>query len=101
MTKLNFTVNGQAAEVEVEDNEYLSDVLRYRLGLTGTKIGCNEAECGTCTVLVDGAPVESCIYPALRAEGDGGRPRQAFKSALATPRAGQDNGNQDAQVCNY
>ena len=39
MAKLNFTVNGQPAEVEVGENEYLSDVLRYRLGLTGTKIG--------------------------------------------------------------
>jgi xanthine dehydrogenase molybdenum-binding subunit len=69
MQKLSFTVNGRPTEVEVEDTEYLSDVLRYRLGLTGTKIGCNEAECGTCTVIVDGEPVESCIYPALRAQG--------------------------------
>lgn len=69
MAKLNFTVNGQPAEVEVGENEYLSDVLRYRLGLTGTKIGCNEAECGTCTVLVNGAAVLSCVYPALKAGG--------------------------------
>ncbi|MBI5828597.1 MAG: molybdopterin-dependent oxidoreductase [Chloroflexi bacterium] len=69
MPTLNFTVNGRPAEVEVSEKEYLSDVLRYRLGLTGTKIGCNEAECGTCTVLVIGTPIESCIYPALRAEG--------------------------------
>ncbi|HLF28315.1 MAG TPA: molybdopterin cofactor-binding domain-containing protein [Anaerolineae bacterium] len=69
MTRLNFTVNGQATTVEVRENEYLAEVLRYRLGLTGTKIGCNEAECGICTVLVNGAPVDSCIYPALKAEG--------------------------------
>ncbi|MCD4686273.1 MAG: molybdopterin-dependent oxidoreductase, partial [Anaerolineae bacterium] len=47
----------------------LSQVLRYDLGLTGTKIACGEAECGACTVLVDGVPVNSCIYPAFKAQG--------------------------------
>ncbi len=69
MTTLTLTVNGKTTSLEVRENEYLSDVLRYRLGLTGTKIGCNEAECGICTVLVDGLPVDSCVYPALKAEG--------------------------------
>jgi xanthine dehydrogenase molybdenum-binding subunit len=69
MTTLSFIVNHRPIQVEVQENEYLADVLRYRLGLTGTKIGCNEAECGICTVLVNGTPVVSCIYPALKAEG--------------------------------
>lgn len=69
MPMLKFTVNRQPVEVEVAPNEYLAEVLRYRLGLTGTKIGCNEAECGICTVLVNGTPVVSCIYPALKAAG--------------------------------
>jgi aerobic-type carbon monoxide dehydrogenase small subunit (CoxS/CutS family) len=68
MTLLKFEVNGQPVEVDVRDNEYLSDVLRYRLGLTGTKIGCNEAECGICTVQVNGLSVDSCVYPALKAQ---------------------------------
>lgn len=68
MPTLNFTVNGNPVSVEVKPNEFLAEVLRYRLGLTGTKIGCNEAECGICTVIVDGQPVVSCIYPALKAQ---------------------------------
>src|SRR5512143_2077284 len=69
MPILNFTVNGKPVSVEVKPNEFLAEVLRYKLGLTGTKIGCNEAECGICTVIVDGQPVVSCIYPAVKAEG--------------------------------
>jgi xanthine dehydrogenase molybdenum-binding subunit len=65
---LNCIINGKAIEVEIQPGEMLSDVLRYRLGLTGTKIGCGEAECGACTVLVDGEPIVSCLYPASRAE---------------------------------
>jgi CO/xanthine dehydrogenase Mo-binding subunit/aerobic-type carbon monoxide dehydrogenase small subunit (CoxS/CutS family) len=69
MPTLNFTVNGNPVSVEVQPNEFLAEVLRYKLGLTGTKIGCNEAECGICTVIVNGESVVSCIYPALKAEG--------------------------------
>lgn len=69
MPIVNFNVNGQTHPVEVAASDFLATVLRERLGLTGTKIGCNEAECGICTVLVDGTPVNSCIYPALKAAG--------------------------------
>lgn len=69
MSILNFTVNGNPVSVEIEPNEYLAYVLRYKLGLTGTKIACDEAECGACTVLVNGTSVDSCIYPALKAQG--------------------------------
>ena len=66
---LSFKVNGQDQQLEIEPDEMLSDVLRVRLGLTGTKIACNEAECGSCTVLLDDQPVLSCTLPALKAEG--------------------------------
>jgi len=67
MSKLQLTVNGEERELDVPENRYLAELLRYDLGLTGTKVGCNEAECGSCTVLVDGVPVDSCVYPALKA----------------------------------
>lgn len=69
MTTLTFSVNNKKQNIEIEAGEMLSDVLRYRLGLTGTKISCNESECGVCTVLVEGEPVLSCNYPALKAAG--------------------------------
>jgi carbon-monoxide dehydrogenase small subunit len=66
---LTMTVNGQEVTVRVEADELLVDALRDRLGLTGTKIGCNEGECGACTVILDGDAVLSCLLPALRAQG--------------------------------
>lgn len=69
MPPLQFTINGTAAMLDVPASRFLAEVLRYDLGLTGTKIGCNEAECGACTVLVDDMPVDSCIYPAFKAQG--------------------------------
>ncbi len=67
--QISLTINGIQYTHETKPNETLSDLLRYRLRLTGTKIGCEEAECGACTVLIDGEPVVSCIYPAERADG--------------------------------
>jgi carbon-monoxide dehydrogenase small subunit len=66
---LTFEVNGQEIHLQVHPGEMLVDVLRERLGLTGTKIGCREGECGACTVLLDGQPINSCMVPALRSQG--------------------------------
>jgi len=66
---LTMTLNGESVTVEVEPSDLLVDVLRDKLGLTGTKIGCNEGECGACTVIVDGQAVLSCLLPAMKAHG--------------------------------
>ena len=66
---ITLNVNGQERRVDVAPNQTLAYVLRYSLGLTGTKIGCDRAECGACTVLVDDVPHYSCSYLAHRARG--------------------------------
>jgi selenium-dependent xanthine dehydrogenase len=67
--EITLTVNNQPITLPIKPGETLASLLRLRLHLTGTKIGCDEAECGACTVLVDGEPMMSCIYPAARADG--------------------------------
>jgi len=69
MPLLQMILNGKETTVEIEPDDLLVDVLRDKLGLIGTKIGCGEGECGACTVLVDGQAVLSCIYPAMKAQG--------------------------------
>jgi aerobic-type carbon monoxide dehydrogenase small subunit (CoxS/CutS family) len=66
---LSFTLNGKIQELEVAPHEFLLDVLRDRLGLTGTKKSCDMQVCGTCTVLVDGQPVSSCTFLSFEARG--------------------------------
>jgi len=67
--ELSFTVNGKPETVRVYPMERLLDVLRHELKLTGTKEGCGEGECGSCSVLMDGRLVNSCLIPALQASG--------------------------------
>ena len=69
MTSIAFELNGVATQVRVEDHHLLIDVLRGGLHQHGTKEGCGKGECGACTVIVDGRPVNACLYPALEAEG--------------------------------
>ena len=66
---VSFTVNGTAHTVSVYPMERLLDVLRTKIGLTGTKEGCGEGECGSCSVLMNGELVNSCLVPVLQAEG--------------------------------
>ena len=64
-----FLVNGSTAEVPLEPERSLLEVLRIELGLTGAKYGCGEGECGACTVLLDGEPVPACSVPLSEALG--------------------------------
>jgi aerobic carbon-monoxide dehydrogenase small subunit len=68
-SEISFTVNGIAETVHVPAMERLLDVLRNHLGLTGTKEGCGEGECGSCSVLLDGMLMNSCLIPALQTNG--------------------------------
>jgi aerobic-type carbon monoxide dehydrogenase small subunit (CoxS/CutS family) len=69
MASLTLLVNGSEHKVETAPSEPLLYVLRNQLGLTGTKYGCGEGQCGACTVLLDGRPVRSCRTPAQSAAG--------------------------------
>jgi len=69
MKALKMTLNGKIVEIAIDPDETLLHVLRKRLGLLGTKEGCGQGDCGVCTVLLDGEPVNSCIMPAFKAMG--------------------------------
>ena len=69
MPPITLTVNGSRREADVEPRTLLSDFLREGLGLTGTKVGCETSQCGTCTVHLDGAAVKSCTVLAVQADG--------------------------------
>jgi aerobic-type carbon monoxide dehydrogenase small subunit (CoxS/CutS family) len=69
MMKVRMKVNGNWIEAETGPDRILLDFIREDLGLTGTKKGCEEGECGACTVLMNGKAVASCLIPALKADG--------------------------------
>lgn len=69
MTSVSMTVNGKAASAEVEDRTLLVQLLREKLGMTGTHVGCDTSQCGACVVLVDGKAVKSCTILAVQADG--------------------------------
>ncbi len=66
---INFTINGEEVSLQISLQDRLLDVIRENLGLTGTKEGCGVGECGACTVLLNGEAVNSCLVPAMRADG--------------------------------
>ena len=80
-----FRLNGAEVAVEVDPAERLLETLRYRLGLTGTKEGCAEGECGACTVHVDGVPADSCLILTFQIEGRDIRSVEALDETALEP----------------
>jgi len=93
VTTYRFTVNGDGVELDVPGMRRLLDVVREDLALTGTKEGCGEGECGACTVLLDGAPVDACLVPICQVDGsavmtvEGLSPGAATSGAATSPAA--------------
>jgi carbon-monoxide dehydrogenase small subunit len=69
VSTISFTLNGAPCDVIAEPGEMLVDVLREKLGLTGTKVGCGTGGCGACTVILDGVAVNSCLTPMGKIAG--------------------------------
>ncbi|MDE1177955.1 MAG: (2Fe-2S)-binding protein [Edaphobacter sp.] len=83
--QVRFTVNGREVEVSAYPMARLLDVLRNELALTGTKEGCGEGECGSCSVLMNGELVNSCLVPVLQADGADVRTVEGLASAALHP----------------
>ncbi len=106
MANYNVTVNGRIHSVDVEPDTPLLWVLRDAIGLTGTKFGCGIAQCGACTVFLDGRPLRSCSLPVsaigtaqvTTIEGLGGREAEAVQRAWATRDVPQCGYCQSGQV---
>lgn len=69
MRHIDFKLNGREVRVEIDIRETLQEVLRNRLHLTGLKVGCGVGECGACTVILNGRPIDSCLYMGVLADG--------------------------------
>jgi isoquinoline 1-oxidoreductase alpha subunit len=82
---ISFSVNGAAAQVDVDPSTPLLWVIRENLGLTGTKYGCGMAQCGACTVHLDGEAVRSCVTPVARAQGKSVTTIEGLSPDLSNP----------------
>ena len=87
---VSFTVNGEAREIVVAPNRSLLDALRSEAGLTGTKKGCDVGECGSCTILMNGQPVNACLVLAAEADGADITTVEGLQAADGTPHRLQD-----------
>lgn len=94
-------VNGRREVLQVPPLMPLADVLRRELDLTGTKLGCRAGDCGSCTVLLDGEAVASCLVPAVRADGHEVTTIEGLASADTLHPLQQAFRNQNASQCGY
>lgn len=96
---MRFTVNGAGVDVAAAPMLRLLDVLREQLGLTGTKEGCGEGECGACTVLVNGEPVCSCLVPIAQVDGHEVTTVEGLGGNHALQRAFVEEGAAQCGIC--
>ena len=96
---VKFRLNGKAVDVTAAPMKRLLDVLREECGLTGTKEGCGEGECGACTVLVDGEPVNSCLIPFAQARGAKITTIEGLKGAHPLQEAFVTEGGAQCGIC--
>jgi len=94
-----FSLNGKRTRMSAHPMKRLLDVLREDCGLTGTKEGCGEGECGACTVLLDGAPVNSCLVPLAHAAGTRVTTIEALGGRHPLQRAFVDHGGAQCGIC--
>ncbi len=96
---MRFSLNGRGVDVGAHPMKRLLDVLREECGLTGTKEGCGEGECGACTVLVDGVPVNSCLIPFAQARGARVMTIEGLRGKAALQRAFITEGGAQCGIC--
>jgi carbon-monoxide dehydrogenase small subunit len=96
---MQLTLNGKRIRLDVHPLKRLLDVLREDCHLTGTKEGCGEGECGACTVLVDGRPVNSCLVPAAHADGARVLTIEGLQGRHPLQRAFVEHGGAQCGIC--
>ncbi len=96
---MRFTLNDKRVAIEAHPMKRLLDVLREDCGLTGTKEGCGEGECGACTVLLDGEPVNSCLLPFAQVRGAEIRTIEGLKGKRALQEAFVSEGGAQCGIC--
>ena len=96
---MRFSLNGKTVEVRAHPMKRLLDVLREECGLTGTKEGCGEGECGACTVLLDGEPVNSCLVPFAQVRGATVKTIEGLKGKHALQEAFVTEGGAQCGIC--
>ena len=96
---MRFRLNGSPVSLETNPLRRLLDVLREDFGLTGTKEGCGEGECGACTVIVDGRAVNSCLVPVAQVEGCRVQTIEGVRASHPMPRAFVTEGGAQCGIC--